>query len=148
MPVDFEKQTLTNAFGSSGFDNTQQAFLSWLGVVQYLPRESVFSTLEALAALTTAGSELVFDYLLPKEMLEESDKPAMSGLISFTRRRGEPLASFFRPSDIEQEAGKRGFEVIENLSPAEQARRYFSGQNDALQPFGGYYIIHLRRIQY
>lgn len=145
VPVDFEKQTLIDALNHSGFDNDRPAFFSWLGVVQYLPRESVQATLESLASLASPGSELVFDYLLPEEALEASDSAAMDGLRRFTRRRGEPLASTFSPSDMEQVAASRGFEVLENLSPSEQASRYFAGQKNSLRPFGGYHVIHLRR---
>lgn len=146
VPINFEKETLEDGLNASGFNRQQPAFFSWLGVVQYLPRSSVFTTLESLASLACTGSELVFDYLLPEHVLDESDGPAMAGLQSFTRRRGEPLASSFTPEDMEKEVNNRGFEVIENLSPAEQAKRYFAGQNNSLQPFGGYHVIHLRRI--
>ena len=146
VPVDFEKQTLPDALNDSGFQSGQPAFFSWLGVVQYLPRQSVFTTLESLASLAVSGSELVFDYLLPEDAMGETDKPAMNGLKRFTKRRGEPLASSFSPSDMEQEASRRGFEVLENLSSAEQESRYFSAQNNNLRPFGGYHIIHLRRL--
>lgn len=145
VPVDFEKETLPHALKDSGYDNLRPAFFSWLGVVQYLPSQSVFETLESLASLTMPGSELVFDYLLPEDELGRADKKVLERLRSFTKRRDEPLASSFSPSEMEHEVSRRGFEVIENLSPAEQESRYFSGQNNNLRPFGGYYIIHLRR---
>lgn len=145
VPVNFEKQTLAEVLDESGFDRRQPAFFSWLGVAQYLPSSAVQNTLEALAACAASGSELVFDYLLPASELSTSDQSILERLQRFTERRGEPLASYFTPSELATMADQCGFEVVENFSPADQAARYFSQRNHNLWPFSGYHIIHLRR---
>lgn len=145
ISVDFETKTLRQALYGSSYSSERPAFFSWLGVVQYLPRESVYATLASLASLSAPGSELIFDYLIPEDELEKRDLPTLNGLQRFTKRRGEPLASSFSPTDMEQEVARLGFDVIENLSPEDQATRYFSDHKNGLRPFSGYYVIHLRR---
>lgn len=146
VPIDFERETLAEALTQSGYQSDQPAFFSWLGVVQYLAPESVFGTLESLSQVSAPGSEVVFDYLLPADRIGQRDAPVMARLERFTARRGEPLSSTFTPEEIERELRQRGFEVIENLSPAEQQQRYFTGRSDSLRPFDGWYLMHARRV--
>ncbi|MDZ7735859.1 MAG: class I SAM-dependent methyltransferase [Gammaproteobacteria bacterium] len=84
VPIDFEKETLPDALRESGYDSERPAFFSWLGVVQYLPRAAVFVTLESLASTVAAGSELVFDYLVPEEELQGPDRRVLEGLKRFS----------------------------------------------------------------
>jgi methyltransferase (TIGR00027 family) len=145
VPVDFEEQTLAEVLQSCGYDPEQRAFFAWLGVVQYLAPGAVRSSLQDLAACTASGSELVFDYLLPASELTPADRPILEGLQRFTQRRGEPLASYFTPSELATMADECGFDVVENFSPSDQAAAYFQEGNHDLMPFSGYHIIHLRR---
>jgi methyltransferase (TIGR00027 family) len=145
VPVDFENETLADALTQSGYHNEQPAFFSWLGVVQYLAPESVFGTLESLSQVAAPGSEVVFDYLIPRDRIGQRDAPVMTRLERFTARRGEPLSSTFTPEEMESELRQRGFEILENLSPAEQQQRYFTGRSDSLRPFDGWYLMHARR---
>lgn len=48
----------------AGLDLEGPAFVSWLGVTMYLPITAIESTLRTVAGLA-AGSEIVFDHVLP-----------------------------------------------------------------------------------
>jgi methyltransferase (TIGR00027 family) len=63
VPVDLKQQGLRNALIGVGFQLDRPAFFHWLGVVPYLPRESISSTLRFIASVP--GSEVVFDYTEP-----------------------------------------------------------------------------------
>ena len=41
LPIDFERQTLVNGLREGGYPLERPAFISWLGVTQYLTREAV-----------------------------------------------------------------------------------------------------------
>src|SRR5436305_911210 len=62
VPVDFERATLPEGLGASGFDPAQPTFFTWLGVVPYLTDEAIFSTLGFIAGLP-GRAEVVFDYV-------------------------------------------------------------------------------------
>src|SRR5262249_36495076 len=63
IPVDFNQGSFRAALLQSAYDPHKRPFFSWLGVTYYLPREAIFSTLEAVRRLAPQGSTLVFDYM-------------------------------------------------------------------------------------
>jgi methyltransferase (TIGR00027 family) len=52
VPVDFERETLTQRLAAGGVNPGAKAFFSWLGVIQYLTRDAVLSTLREIASAT------------------------------------------------------------------------------------------------
>jgi O-methyltransferase involved in polyketide biosynthesis len=62
-PVDLKHQGLSIALVSVGHKPDRPAFFHWLGVVPYLPREVITSTLRFIVSVP--GSGIVFDYTEP-----------------------------------------------------------------------------------
>ena len=50
VPVDFERETVTDGLRSSPYRQNTPAFFSWLGVTQYLTKDAVLNTLRQIAA--------------------------------------------------------------------------------------------------
>ena len=73
IPIDFERGSISDALTKSSFSIEHPAFFSWMGTVHYLTRDSVFQTLEAIAAFAKSGSEIVFDYSVPVELADPED---------------------------------------------------------------------------
>lgn len=61
---DLGRDPLIELLHDAGLDLEGPAFVSWLGVTMYLPITAIESTLRAVAGLA-AGSEIVFDHVLP-----------------------------------------------------------------------------------
>src|ERR1700704_5537945 len=59
-PVDFERQSLSEGLAAAGFRADQPVYFQWLGVVPYLTRATIVTTLDFIAGIS--GSEVVFDY--------------------------------------------------------------------------------------
>jgi len=87
IPVDFERHTLADAMATGGFDSSQPAFVSWLGVSAYLTREAVMNTLAYVASLAP-GSEIVFSYVVPLASLSEPARAARSNLAAYVAAGG------------------------------------------------------------
>jgi len=127
LPVDFEAVSLAEVWPARQAPD----FVSWLGATYYLTRETIAGTLETLAACTAPGSRLVLDYW-------SAHPPTAAGnlLLWGTRLavalQQEPMLSFFDPDDIECLAAEAGWEVVENLTPAEQNERYLAQRSDGL----------------
>src|SRR6202007_690856 len=51
VPIDFEKQALTEALAQTSFDFTSPAFFSWLGVTPYLTLEAFRGTIRSIASM-------------------------------------------------------------------------------------------------
>ena len=62
VAVDFGVYSLSERLVDMGFDSSQPAFISWLGVTQYLTEEAIRATLDVIGGLC-AGTELVMEYL-------------------------------------------------------------------------------------
>ena len=63
VPVDFERDDLGEMLVDAGFQQNSPAFFTWLGVVPYLTRDAIGSTLDYIASIQ--NSEVVFDYMEP-----------------------------------------------------------------------------------
>src|SRR5262249_47346665 len=61
VPVNFERQQLSEELHNFGFLSEEPAFFSWLGVVMYLTHEAFASTLRFIGSLPT-GSGITLDY--------------------------------------------------------------------------------------
>ena len=147
ISIDFEKETIASALNGSSFAQNRPTFFSWLGVVPYLTRDAIFSTLRSIASFAAAGSQLVFDYGIPQEQIEASELPAIQALRKFTQRRGEPLLTELDPHTLADDVANCGFELIENISSTEQMTRYFANRKDYLRPLAGSYFARLRVCQ-
>ena len=142
VPVDFEHQLLSEELARSGYHAGEPGFFIWLGVVPYLTREAIFSTLAFIAGVS--GSEVVFDYGEPPE---SRDEPARSMLLERARQlaeKGEPWISFFDPAALAADLRETGFDEIEDLPGGEMAIRYF-GAMQGTKSSSGSHVLRARR---
>ncbi|HVW54857.1 MAG TPA: SAM-dependent methyltransferase [Rhizobiaceae bacterium] len=142
VPVDFERQRLPEELSLHGYHMDEPGFFIWLGVVPYLTREAIFSTLSFIAAVP--GSEVVFDYGEPPESREE---PARTMLLERARKlaeKGEPWISFFDPDALAADLEKTGFDEIEDLSGSQLGIRYFDAPPGTKNNAGAH-VLRARR---
>jgi methyltransferase (TIGR00027 family) len=131
IPIDFTKESLiTELNSSSSYDPKAKTFFSWLGVTYFLIRDKVFTTLRSIAEVAPAGSTVIFDYLDTNALIPEKMSPKMQESLEFLRNIGEPMISDFNPSTLDEDLSSLGFNLHENLSPADIEERYFQGRTD------------------
>ncbi len=146
VPVDFETTTLDTALSQTVFDPAQPAFFAWLGVVAYLTLEAIFSSLDAIKACSAAGSELLFDYPILEHLIEPSERALTARVKQGTAEIGESRPAQHDPRVLIETVAKLGFELIEDLSPAQHRERFFSGRDDDLRPYPEVHIAHFRAL--
>lgn len=100
VPVDFERQTLATQLEQAGFDFSQPAVVSWVGVTMYLTVDAIRETLLTVAR-GAAGTTMVLTYNQPQTALTGLGAQTQSAL-----------------SDIE------------HFGPSEALAAYFPGRND------------------
>jgi methyltransferase (TIGR00027 family) len=144
LAVNFEHRSVAQALVDSSYRPEQRAFFSWLGVTPYLTREATLETLRSLASFAAAGSEIVFNYLIPRERIPIEERAVTDAMYRFVARRGEPMIGEFDPQQLADELRNLGYEVLANLSPQESQSRYFQGRRDDLRAFAGTYFAHAR----
>jgi methyltransferase (TIGR00027 family) len=139
--VDFERQTLADGLRQAGFDASQPAFFSWLGVVVYLTQATVFDTLRFVASLPE-GSGIAFDYALADSRLDPMHRIIRERVREYVAAQGEPWLSEFEPEVLHEELSRIGFCTVEDLGPPEINARYFTARKDGLQTSGGFRMVY------
>jgi methyltransferase (TIGR00027 family) len=144
VAIDFEREGVAEALKRSRFEQDSPAFFSWLGTTPYLTNSATLDTLASIVRIGAPGSEVVFDYLVPDEVLSSSDRRVVAKLKRFTARRGEPLVGELHPAELEKVLASIGLELVENLSGPEQEKRYFANRDDGLRPWAASWFAHAR----
>lgn len=143
-PIDFESQTLEEVLNALKIDKSRPVFFSWLGTTPYLTEEATRSTLETLSHFASEGSELVFDYLIPSDMLTAVEQKNIRLLMKLAENRGEPLIGFYPPETMARTLASIGLSVTENMSPEEQNLRYFAERKDGFVTTPNSWFAHCR----
>ncbi len=132
VPINFERQTLTEGLRVGGHRSELPTFFSWLGVTVFLSEEAVFETLRAVAA-AAPGSEIVFEYFLHESCLDEENRRTLVGAKAAAAARNEPWLSFFDPASLAVRLKALGFSEVWDFGPEEANARYFRGRTDGLE---------------
>ncbi|WP_245536168.1 class I SAM-dependent methyltransferase [Terriglobus roseus] len=134
VAVDFHADSLAERLLAAGFESSQSTVFAWLGVVPYLTEEGFVSTMDFLSKCA-AGSELIFDYALPREALPYLEQLAFDSLAARVAAAGEPFQLFFTPEEIRERLRGMGWELIEDLDTGALNARYFT--EGKLRAIGG-----------
>jgi methyltransferase (TIGR00027 family) len=136
VPVDFERESLQEGLARMGFRVDAPAFVSWLGVTQYLTLTAIQATLDLLGSCAL-GSEIALTYIVPDALRDDVDRAFAAAAAPFAAARGEPWLTFFHPAEFEALVRTSGFTSVEHFGPDEAAAQpYFHNRTDRLRPQG------------
>jgi methyltransferase (TIGR00027 family) len=138
-PVNFERESLAEGLTRAGFMLDQPAFFQWLGVVTYLTKAAVLSTLKFISEVPQAA--VVFEYAEPFENYHAERRAIVTVWAERSAAHGEPWLSLFDPIELLQLLRGLGFDVIEDLGPAEIAERFFGVSRLDILPGPGPHIV-------
>jgi len=136
VPVDFERQTLSDGLGQSGFSASDPVFFSWLGVTPYLTQAAFITTLSFIAKMPP-GSGVVFDFAVDRKLLNFGQKMALDALSRRVAASGEPFQLSFDPAQLRDELKGLGFRRTEFLQGEQINALYFQDRADGLRVRGG-----------
>jgi methyltransferase (TIGR00027 family) len=142
-PVDFEHESLADGLAKSGFQSDRPAFFQWLGVVPYLTRDAISSTLDFIAAIP--DSEVAFDYAEPFENYPADRRAHIMGVAEKAAARGEPWLSFFDPTELSRLLGDKGFAIVEDLGTAELADRFYGALKEGIPVGPGGHVVRAKK---
>jgi methyltransferase (TIGR00027 family) len=131
VPVDFETRTLAEGLRMAKFDSDEPAFFSWLGVIQYLTKDAIFSTFQFIAGLKK-GTCVLSDYIIPPSLLSPQQRSVFDAIVNRAAMAGAPWITFFEPSSLTADLLALGFAQAEGMGPEEINARYFAGRKDNL----------------
>ena len=131
VPVDFTRDSLDDALERAGHDPSRTTTWIWEGVVMYLTRQDIESTLCVVEKRSAPKSRLVIVYIAPALMLLV--------LAPLVKRMDEPLRSVFRPRGMSALLARHGFRATRDVGVADVA-----GSMSLALPAGGLTARHLR----
>jgi methyltransferase (TIGR00027 family) len=133
--VDFNTQTLADGLRAANFQSAEPAFFSWLGVTMYLDAQTVLDTLRLIHTMS-AENGIVFDYTVPRDLLNTVGKLVFDAITSRVAAAGEPFRGFFVPIELSAALSQIGYRHIEDLDSAAINARYFANRTDNLKVAG------------
>lgn len=142
-PVDFEHQSLADGLAAAGFRADQPAFFQWLGVVPYLTRDAVSTTLAFIAGVPE--SEVVFDYAEPFENYPAERRENVMATAARAASRGEPWLSLFDPAELSDLLRNKGFAIVEDLGLAELTERLYGPLKEDIRIGAGPHVVRAAR---
>jgi len=133
VPVDFERERVTDALAAAGLDPAAPTFFSWLGVTPYLARPAIDATLAAVASATRQGGGVVFDYGVSRKHLSLVERAVVAYRARKLKAIGEPWRTAFDPPALVAEMRALGFAEVEDLTPAVLNARYLDNAGGGLR---------------
>ncbi|MFF7981011.1 class I SAM-dependent methyltransferase [Streptomyces sp. NPDC007901] len=109
-PVDFAVDDLGAALDAAGHDPSAPTVWLWEGVVPYLTRDEVRTTVAALAARTASGSALVVNYQAPSARATVGRR--LARVLGSSVTSGEPWRSLWRPRRMAALLAEYGLRVV------------------------------------
>jgi len=140
VPVDFEREQLSERLEAAGFKSTERSFFSWLGVVPYLTEAAIFSTLGFIAQLP-GKADVVFDYVNPAASIPAAGRTAHQALAARVAAAGERFQSYFDTPALCAKMNAAGFRHVDDIGPAEVATRFFP-EAEQMAPTRGGHVMH------
>jgi len=139
-PCDFERAGLAEALRAAGFDDSRRAVFLWLGVVPYLTRAAILSTLGFISAMP-GGGEVVFDYSNPSHTIVDPDQRSAHELLATkVAHAGEAFQTYFVTSELHEMLRALGFSRVEDMGPREMAAKFFPDRASPARANGGHVI--------
>lgn len=141
VPVDFEAGgDWLEQLSLAGFAPGKPAFVASTGVAMYLSKEATAATLRQIAGLAP-GSTLALTFLLPPDLLDESDRAGLQASRKGAQAAGTPFVSFYTPAEMVALAQAAGFTDVRHVPGSLLAERYFAGRPDGLRPSSGEEVL-------
>ena len=131
VPVDFEKQRMTEQLLEAGFDPKKPTFFSILGVTYYLTLDVFSDTLQQIAELSVPGSALVFDYPMKTGSFPER----IYRLEQITASLGEHMRGGYDYNEVSRALYALGFQIDTYMPPERVQAEYFAGRSDRMKAF-------------
>jgi methyltransferase (TIGR00027 family) len=132
VPMDFESESVLEVLQNSDIKIQTKVFVSWLGTICYLSRNSIAETFSSLSSICVPGSRIVFDYFQPKSTMSPADLQLFELLDEGGKRRGEPMQTLMETKEINEILQSSGFNIIEDLSASQIRQRYLDQRSDGL----------------
>ena len=133
VPVDFERDSLTQALAEAGLDGGQRSCVVWEGVFSYLSAEAIDLTLAALVKACAPDSLIVLTYVDRRVLDGASSQP--EPWIAAVQNVAEPFRSGLNPDDASSFFAERNLKLCSDETTTEAAGRLCVAHPETIPSF-------------
>jgi len=126
VPIDFNKQSLSDVLFSAGYAERQKSLFLWEGVTMYLTPDAVDSTLGFIRNSAAEGSIVAFDYIYASVLRRENRFYGEKEIFETVSRAGEGWTFGIEEGAIERFLSERGFKMISHHTPSALEQTYLT----------------------
>jgi len=126
VPIDFNKQSLSDVLFAAGYEEAQKSLFLWEGVTMYLTPDAVGSTLDFIRNNATEGSVVAFDYIYASVLRRENKFYGEKEVFETVSRAGEGWTFGIEEGAIEHFLSERGFKMISHHTPSDLEKAYLT----------------------
>jgi methyltransferase (TIGR00027 family) len=125
IPIDFEKESVSEKLNSAGFHKDRISLFILEGLLMYLEMESVQATFRTIREYAVIGSWVVFDYLRASVLRYENTLYGEAGLAKTVSKADERWRFGIEPRELESFVTTFGFGVSDHKDARELEEMYF-----------------------
>jgi methyltransferase (TIGR00027 family) len=140
VPIDFNRQSLSEVLSAAGYEKDQKNLFLWEGVSMYLTQEAVDNTLSVISSTSALGSLVAFDYIFASVLRRENRYFGEQVLYETVSAVGEGFTFGVEEGMIGEFLAERGFKVEQNQTATDLEKHYLSSEDGNL--FGRINGIH------
>jgi methyltransferase (TIGR00027 family) len=122
VPVDFERDDLSEALGGVGYQGSWRTFFVWEAVTQYLSESGVEATFAFLAS-AAPSSRLVFTYV-QRDFIDGENMHGAESLYRRYRLHSQLWRFGMRPSEVSGFLARYGWRLISQAGPDYYVQHY------------------------
>jgi methyltransferase (TIGR00027 family) len=129
VPIDFNRQSLSDVLFAAGYEEAQKSLFIWEGVTMYLTPDAVDSTLDFIRNSTVEGSIVAFDYIYASVLRRENKFHGEKEIFETVSRAGEGWTFGIENGAIERFLYERGFKMISHHAPSDLEKTYLTADD-------------------
>ena len=124
VPCNFETTSVSGALRDAGFNPALRTVVSWMGVVYYLDKQTVATSLADLGTILADESEVVMDYMRPWHELSTRYLELRETMASYLKGMGEPHVNRYARDEMVRVITDAGFSHALTVNRQELYDRY------------------------
>ena len=124
VPVDLDRDQLTNALTDAGLRSGLATFTIWEGVASYLTPPAVDTTVRWARSVSGPGSHLMLTYVNRGLIDKTLQFPHAAAWVRSVARAGEPFVFGFDPADLPLYLTQRGWDLVADVSTTDALVQY------------------------
>jgi len=126
VPIDFNKESMSDALGNAGYATNQKSLFIWEGVTMYLTSDAVDRTLDFIRCSTMEESIVAFDYIYASVLRRENKFYGEREIYKTVLRGGEGWTFGIEDGTIDDFLTQRGFKLITHHTPSDLEKVYLT----------------------